>query len=218
MTELHFRQSNLGPYQIVSVGSKKYIMDLSTMVGKLYFWGFLKDTITVDMIEIDKNNRSFEIKSKMQIGFTTMIALMVQPLVKVIYDVFQESFIHYNLSQQIFIKILFFIISIALGYIGFYFYLKKMRTIALSRLSLNTQKVKIYFKSDGKRNLLWYTIAFFNLLCFAFYIGVQNGTEGTFLVINGLISFLVFLASFGMPAIGQSYKVGQLIFEKIEEI
>ena len=37
-------------------------MDTSTMSPKSYYWGIKTDTITVDMVEIEKNNNHFEIK------------------------------------------------------------------------------------------------------------------------------------------------------------
>ena len=48
-------------FQIVQIDqeSKKYVMDTSTISPKSYYWGIKTDTITVDMVDIEKNNNQF---------------------------------------------------------------------------------------------------------------------------------------------------------------
>ena len=70
-------------FQIVQIDqeSKKYVMDTSTISPKSYYWGIKTDTITVDMVEIEKNNNQFAIKPRRPVN-ATMIAIIVQPIVK----------------------------------------------------------------------------------------------------------------------------------------
>ena len=104
-------------FQIVQIDqeSKKYIMDTSTMSPKSYYWGIKTDTITVDMVEIEKNNNQFEIKPTTPVS-TTMAAIIVQPIVKVGYDVLKRLFIQNNLSEQVLLKLLLFAISMLISY------------------------------------------------------------------------------------------------------
>ena len=51
--------------------------------------GFKTDTITVGMVEIEKNNNQFEIKPTTPVS-TTMAAIIVQPIVKIGYDVIKR--------------------------------------------------------------------------------------------------------------------------------
>ena len=65
--ELKFKNSSMTCFQIVQLDqeSKKYIMDTSTMSPKSYYWGFKTDTITVGMVEIEKNNNQFAINTQL---------------------------------------------------------------------------------------------------------------------------------------------------------
>ena len=117
--ELKFKNSNMTCFQIVSTDqeSKKYIMDTSTMSPKSYYWGIKTDTITVDMVEIEKNNTQFEIKPTTPVS-TIMVAIIVQPIVKVGYDVLKRLFIQNNLSEQVLLKLLLFAISMLISYVA----------------------------------------------------------------------------------------------------
>lgn len=85
--ELKFKNSSMMCFQIVQIDkeSKKYVMDTSTISPKSYYWGIKTDTITVNMVEIEKNNNQFEIKPSRPVS-ATMGAIIVQPIVKVSYD------------------------------------------------------------------------------------------------------------------------------------
>lgn len=123
--ELKFKNSSMTCFQIVRTDqeSKKYIMDTSTMSPKSYYWGFKTDTITVGMVEIEKNNNQFEIKPTTPIS-TTMAAIIVQPIVKVGYDVLKRLFIQNNLSEQLLLKLLLFVISMLISYFAILISLK----------------------------------------------------------------------------------------------
>lgn len=98
--ELKFKNSSMMCFQIVQINheSKKYVMDTSTIIPKSYYWGLKSDTITVNMVEIEKNNNQFAIKPSRPVN-ATMIAIIVQPIVKVSYDALKELFIHNNISE-----------------------------------------------------------------------------------------------------------------------
>ena len=86
--ELKFKNSRMMCFQIVQIDqeSKKYVMDNEYYKPpKSYYWGIKTDTITVDMVEIEKNNNQFEIKPSRPVS-ATIGAIIVQAIVKVSYD------------------------------------------------------------------------------------------------------------------------------------
>ena len=215
--ELTFIQSNLGPDQIVEAEGKKYIMDTSTMVGKQYYWGFLPKEITVEMIEISTKDTSFEIKSKMNVGITT-VALIMLPFSKLRSNVLENTFNTYGVSQNIGLKLFLFLLSMVAAFIVNIIFMKNAREKAKKRLTNGGQRFILTFSNNGKRMPVVEFLLMFNLVCLLFYFGIHNGSESVLLIINGFISYFVFLAFLGNSMIGKSYKDKQLIFEKIEKI
>lgn len=216
--ELKFKNSRMMCFQIVQIDqeSKKYIMDTSTMSPKSYYWGFKTDTITVDMVEIEKNNNQFENKPTTPVS-TTMAAIIVQPIVKVGYDVIKRLFIKNNLSEQVLLKLLLFAISILISYIAILISLKVAHIKAEKWIPKNSHKYTVTFTTIKKSNGGVYPLAGAILICLLFFLGENNGTEGAFLVINGIISLFFFMFTLGSFPIAFPYKHGQIVLENIEE-
>ena len=61
----------------------------------------------------------------------------------------------------------------------------------------------------------WYFIFVINIICLAFFMGTDNGSEGALLVINGIISWFYFVMM-RMPQVPSYYKT--LLLNKIEEL
>ena len=187
--ELKFKNSSMMCFQIVQIAqeSKKYVMDTSTISPKSYYWGIKTDTITVDMVEIEKNNNQFAIKPRRPVN-ATMIAIIVQPIVKVSYDALKELFIHNNISEQILLKLLLFAISMLISYFAILISLKFSHKKADKWIPKNSNKYIVTFKTIQKSNGGVYPFVGAIALCLLFFLGLNNGTEGGFLVINGIIS------------------------------
>lgn len=151
--ELKFKNSSMMCFQIVQIDqeSKKYVMDTSTISPKSYYWGIKTDTITVDMVEIEKNNNQFAIKPRRPVN-ATMIAIIVQPIVKVSYDALKELFIHNNISEQILLKLLLFAISMLISYFAILISLKFSHKKADKWISKNSNKYIVTFKTIQKSN------------------------------------------------------------------
>ena len=145
--ELKFKNSSMTCFQIVQLDqeSKKYIMDTSTMSPKSYYWGFKTDTITVGMVEIEKNNNQFEIKPTTPVS-TTMAAIIVQPIVKIGYDVIKRLFIKNNLSEQVLLKLLLFAISMLISYFAILISLKLAHKKADKWIPKNSRKYTVTLK------------------------------------------------------------------------
>ena len=217
--ELKFKNSSMMCFQIVQIDqeSKKYVMDTSTISPKSYYWGLKTDTITVDMVEIEKNNNQFEIKSSRPVS-ATMGAIIVQPIVKVSYDALNKFFIHNNISEQILLKLLLFAISMLISYFAILISLKLSHNKADKWIPQNSNKYTVTFTTIQKSNGGVYPFVGAIALCLLFFLGLNNGTEGAFLVINGIISLFFFMFTLGSFPIAHLYKHGQVEVEKIEKI
>ena len=206
-------------FQIVQIEqeSKKYVMDTSTISPKSYYWGIKTDTITVDMVEIEKNNNQFEIKSSRPVS-ATMGAIIVQPIVKVSYDALNKFFIHNNISEQILLKLLLFAISMLISYFAILISLKLSHKKADKWIPQNSNKYTVTFTTIQKSNGGVYPFVGAIALCLLFFLGLNNGTEGAFLVINGIISLFFFMFTLGSFPIAHLYKHGQVEVKKIEKL
>ena len=217
--ELKFKNSRMSCFQIVQIDqeSKKYIMDTSTMSPKSYYWGFKTDTITVDMVEIEKNNNQFAIKPRRPVN-ATMVAIIVQPIVKVSYDILKKLFIQNNISDQLLIKLFLFAISMLISYFAILISLKLSHKKADKWIPQNSNKYTVTFTTIKKSNGGVYPFIGLILLCLLFFLWLNNGTEGAFLVINGIVSLFFFMFTLGSFPIAHPYKHGQIEVEKIEKI
>ena len=206
-------------FQIVQIDqeSKKYVMDTSTISPKSYYWGLKTDTITVDMVDIEKNNNQFEIKSSRPVS-ATMGAIIVQPIVKVSYDALNKFFIHNNISEQILLKLLLFAISMLISYFAILISLKLSHKKADKWIPQNSNKYTVTFTTIQKSNGGVYPFVGAIALCLLFFLGLNNGTEGAFLVINGIISLFFFMFTLGSFPIAHLYKHGQVEVKKIEKL
>ena len=217
--ELKFKNSSMMCFQIVQINqeSKKYVMDTSTISPKGYYWGLKTDTITVDMVEIEKNNNQFEIKPSRPVS-ATMGAIIVQPIVKVSYDALKKFFIHNNISEQILLKLLLFAISMLISYFAILISLKLSHNKADKWIPQNSNKYTVTFTTVQKSNGGVYPFVGAIALCLLFFLGLNNGTEGAFLVINGIVSLFFFMFTLGSFPIAHLYKHGQVEVKKIEKL
>ena len=217
--ELKFKNSSMMWFQIVQINqeSKKYVMDTSTISPKGYYWGLKTDTITVDMVEIEKNNNQFEIKPSRPVS-ATMGAIIVQPIVKVSYDALKKFFIHNNISEQILLKLLLFAISMLISYFAILISLKLSHNKADKWIPQNSNKYTVTFTTIQKSNGGVYPFVGAIALCLLFFLGLNNGTEGAFLVINGIVSLFFFMFTLGSFPIAHLYKHGQVEVKKIEKL
>ena len=217
--ELKFKNSSMTCFQIVQIAqeSKKYVMDTSAISPKSYYWGFKTDTITVNMVEIEKNNNQFEIKPSRPVS-ATMGAIIVQPIVKVSYDALKKFFIHNSISEQILLKLLLFAISMLISYFAILISLKLSHNKADKWIPQNSNKYTVTFTTVQKSNGGVYPFVGAIALCLLFFLGLNNGTEGAFLVINGIVSLFFFMFTLGSFPIAHLYKHGQVEVEKIEKI
>lgn len=212
--ELKFKYSNIAVFRIINFENKQYILDSTSIRGKSYFFGLLPKEVTVDMIELSSSNESFEIKSRTPLGIST-VAILVQPLVGISYRLMKEAFIGWGISQQLSFKLGVFAFSMILSYLMAICYEKVAIRKYKSRIPKNSRRYRLIFEPKGKRMIDWYFIFVINIICLAFFMGTDNGSEGALLVINGIISWFYFVMM-RMPQVPSYYKT--LLLNKIEEL
>ena len=171
------------------------------------------------MVEIEKNNNQFAIKPRRPVS-ATMGAIIVQPIVKVSYDALKKLFIHNNISEQILLKLLLFAISMLISYFAILISLKLSHKKADKWIPKNSNKYIVTFTTIQKSNGGAYPFVGAIALCLLFFLGLNNGTEGAFLVINGIVSlfFFFFMFALGSFPVAHLYKHGQIEVKKIEKL
>ena len=213
--ELKFKYSNIAVFRIVEFKNKSYILDPTTIKGKSYFFGSLPKEVTAEMVELSPSNDSFRIKSKTPIGATTALVIMVQPFVAISSKLIENAFIDWGISQQLFLKLGVFAFSLFLSYLMAVFYEKSAVGKFESRIPQNSKRCRLVFEPKGKRMIDWYIILAINIVCLMFFMGINNGSEGVLLIINGIISWWFFVI-LRMPQIPEYYKT--LTLTEIEEL
>lgn len=214
--ELKFKYSNIAVFRIVEFQNKKYILDPISIKGKSYFFGLLPKEVMVEMVELSPSNDSFEIKSKTPIGASTSLVIMVQPLVGISYKIIKDAFIDWGISQQLSLKLGVFAFSVFLSYLMAVFYEKAAVGKFKSRIPQNSKRCRLVLEPKGKRMLdWWYFTLGINIICLAFFMGLNDGYESALLVVNGIISWWSFVL-LRMPQIPGYYKT--LTLKEIEEL
>lgn len=127
----------------------------------------------------------------------------------------KEAFIGWGISQQLSLKLGVFAFSMILSYLMAICYEKVAIRKYKSRIPKNSRRYRLVFEPKGKRIIDWYFIFVINIICLAFFMGTDNGSEGALLVINGIISWFYFVMM-RMPQVPSYYKT--LLLNKIEEL
>ncbi len=192
-------------------------MDLHSMQGKSYYAGLLPKEISVQMTEVSLDDVSFERKGTPKFS-TGLIVAVVQPFVKLLYDMMERTFIRYNIEQQMVIKTSLFLLPLIISYLVVQYYLFSSGRIAEQRLQNYTKKMQVSFTPNGKRMFGWQLLILINLVIFGFYMFLNISGAGTFLVINGIVTTLMLLIFIAMSPVSTPYRNGELLLINISEV
>ena len=205
MIKLTFKDSISTCHKIVTDSNgKRYIMDTSTLTPNVYGFGFLPKQITIDMFELSRDNQSFEQRQKASSKYIGLAAA-TQPLTTLLYRMFKQLFLTYNIHEQALLKGILVLLSIVVGLILAKIYIALARKKAAERLSSSAKKYRITFTFTGKRHYAyWFMIAFIFIFVWLF-LSVNNGTEGLTLLPITFLSFLFFVIWLGMVPIDYHY-------------
>ena len=215
---LEYKETSIFCHQLVEYNGKKFLLDASTMKPKLYYWGLPTEAITVEMMEVDK---------KVEIPGTPInkinggtAAIVVQPFIGVVYSLLKNLFREYAISQQIFLKLVLFVVAMFISYLLFRFSLGKARKKVKNLFPTATKRYRMTFKPIPKRKQIFdaHLLNVVLLACLSIYLFTNDGKEGIFLVIGCMLTAFLLIFEFGKVPVLLGAKTGNLIFEGIQEI
>lgn len=215
---LEYRETSIFCHQLVEFDDKKFLLDASTMKPKLYYWGWQTEEITVEMLEVDKKVEITGTPVNKLNGAT--VAIIVQPFIGVVYSILKNLFREYAISQQMFLKLVLFVVAMFISYLLFRFSLGKARKKVKNLFPTATKRYRITFKPIPERKQIFdaHLLNVALLACLAMYLFNNNGQEGIFLVIGGILTAFLLTFEFGKVPVLLGAKTGNLIFEGIQEI
>ena len=218
---LKFKETNKTFHKIIEVDGEKYLLDMTSISPKTYFWGSLPNEITAKCLKLDIRDMRVEslaptISKSLGIGIGVAIG-------GACYRIVTNVFKSYDISHNISFKLGLFFLSIVLAYLTFRFIAFVVRHNLQQKLSSKETKYQIVFKlASSQRQLKLYKllpILFVAVIgCLAFYIFTDNGTEASILIINSILSLGFFTVILGMLPLRESYEKQEIIFEKIEKL
>lgn len=215
---LEYNETSIFCHQLVEYDGKKFLLDASTMKPKLYYWGLPTKDITVEMMEVDKKVEIPGTRINKLNGTTA--AIIVQPFVGVVNSQLKNLFREYAISQQIFLKLILFVVAMFISYLLFLFSRGKARKKVKNLFPTATKRYRITFKPIPERKRIFdaHLLNVVLVACLAIYLFTNDGKEGIFLVIGGMLTAFLLIFEFGKVPVLLGAKTGNLIFEGIQEI
>lgn len=214
MVQLKFSNSNIFSYKLVEgVQGKKYLMDLSSVRPKSVIWGGLPDTVSVTAYELEQENVQFELKNKTNNRLKMGIIVALQPLLYTLYNFLYSLFVSYKIGQQLGIKTLLFAISMLISYLIVITFLSSNKKKVKNRLG-QKRFVQTFVFKPTKRIYDGYFIFIISLVCYGVYLSINNGSEGSLLIVNTVLSMLCFAYTNSAIPVAEYYKTD--IYELVE--
>ena len=116
--KINFRGLDVAYFDVLEMGEKKYVLDSNSTTPKSYYWGLSPETLEVDLIELDSQNKNFDKKIKMAPEGRRSIAISISvALSSALYRIGAGIFRYYSISQNLYLKILLFLISILVAFV-----------------------------------------------------------------------------------------------------
>ena len=219
--ELKFKETNKTFHKIVEFKGEKYLLDMTSISPKTYFWGSLPSEITAKCLKLDKRDTSFEslaptISKSLGIGIGVAIG-------GACYGIVTNAFKSYDISHNISFKLGLFVLFIVLAYLTFRFIAFVVRRSLHQKLSSKGTKYQIIFKlARSQRQLKLYKllpILFVAVIgSLVFYMVTDNGTEASILIINYTMLLGFFTVILGMLPLRESYEKQEIIFDRVERL
>lgn len=219
--ELKFKETNKTFHKIVEFKGEKYLLDMTSISPKTYFWGALPSEITAKCLKLDKRDTSFEslaptMSKSLGIGIGVAIG-------GACYGIVTNAFKSYDISHNISFKLGLFVLFIVLAYLTFRFIAFVVRRSLHQKLSSKGTKYQIIFKlARSQRQLKLYKllpILFVAVIgSLVFYMVTDNGTEASILIINYIMLLGFFTVILGMLPLRESYEKQEIIFDRVEKL
>ena len=214
--KINFRGLDVAYFDVLEMGEKKYVLDSNSTTPKSYYWGLSPETLEVDLIELDSQNKNFDKKIKMGSSGMRMVSIGLGLLS---YRVVTSIFIYYNISHYPYLKVILFLISILTAYIVYQSILMKSRKEISSRLSQEKKRFKIVFQNNKKkRQFHAHLFIVLHTIAFSIYMGQDNGTEAAILVLNGLLAYLFIWIESGVIPLTYAYQKKYLEIKELKKL
>lgn len=214
--ELKFRGLDVAYFDVLEMGEKKYVLDSNSTTPKSYYWGLSPETLEVDLIELDSQNKNFDKKIKMGPSGMRMVSIGLGLLS---YGVVTSIFRYYDISHYLYLKVSLFLISILVAYIVYQGILIKSRKEISSRLSQEKKRFKIVFQNNKKkRQFHAYLFLILHVIALAIYMGLDDGTEAAILVLNGLLAYLFIWIESGVIPLTYAYQKKYLQYKELKKV
>lgn len=219
MIKLKFTPSNIGGFYIMDTSDgKRTIIDNSSVSHKGIVWGALPKQFTVVAYKLDKNDVKFEYENRFNIkDKSKAVTILFLPVIGGLYRWISSMLQLPNMSGQM-MKLLFFLLSLVVGYLiikGSVFFSRKK---VLKRLGGNPAKFQLTFKTNGKRNFIGCVFPLLNVLCFLLFWFIGDGTEVFFLMLNMAFTMLSCVVSVAAIPVQLYYERNTIDLVSIEEI
>lgn len=218
MKEVTITNANSMCYKLLTdTKGNRYLMDVSTVSNKLYCFGVQTDKVTVDMIEIDKNDTRFEQKNLQSSTFVGITAGS-QLFANIVYRSLTQFIREQKLHQQFIFQVGLFMISILFAALLMKLFAMMSKKYVADRLPVHPKRYVATFKTTSKRHLSFYIPLSINVILFLFYLRASIGGSVVLLVFNTILSLWILIGCFvGFP-IDILYKNKEFQLESIEEI
>ena len=217
---VNFKALDVYYFGILEMDGKRYVLDSNSLTSKSYYWGFAPKEFKLDIIELEDSNRNFDKKIKMAPEGRRSIAISISvALSSVLYRMGAGIFRYYSISQNLYLKILLFLLSILLAFVIYRFILWRSRKEIARRLTPNRPKCKIVFRNVKKqRQFHAYLFLIPIFIVFGFYMNTHDGTEACFLYINGMLAYLCIWIESGSLLFEYVFEKGRVEFERLEAV
>ena len=215
---LEYNETSIFCHQLVEYDGKKFLLDASTMKPKLYYWGLPTKDITVEMMEVDKKVEIPGTRINKLNGTTA--AIIVQPFVGVVNSQLKNLFREYAISQQIFLKLILFVVAMFISYLLFLFSRGQARKKVKNLFPTASKRYIVNFKPIPESKQIFYAhlLNVVLLACLAMYLFNNNGQEGIFLMIGGILMAFILTFEFGRVPVLLGAKTGNLRLDSVQEI
>ena len=217
---VNFKALDVYYFGILEMDGKRYVLDSNSLTSKSYYWGFAPKEFKLDIIELEASNRNFDKKIKMAPEGRRSIAISISvALSSALYRIGAGIFRYYSISQNLHLKILFFLLSILLAFVIYRFILWRSRKEIARRLTPNRPKYKIVFRNVKKqRQFHAYVFLVPIFIVFGIYMKIHNGTEAGLLFVNGMLAYLYIWIESGSIPLEYAYRKGRIEFERLEAV
>ena len=218
MEEVTITNANSMCYKLLTdTKGNRYLMDVSTVSNKLYCFGVQTDKVTVDMIEIDKNDTRFEQKNLQSSTFVGITAGS-QLFANIVYRSLTQFIREQKLHQQFIFQVGLFMISILFAALLMKLFAMMSKKYVADRLPAHPKRYVATFKTTSKRHLSFYIPLSINVILFLFYLRASIGGSVVLLVFNSILSLWILIGCFvGFP-VDILYKNKEFELVSIEEI